>query len=115
MSWNQGGGPWGPSGGDDGRQGLRPRKPKSPGGEAPELEDFIRRSQERLQSFLPGDGWNARTIALLFVAADQVGVVTRFGAYQAPPRPPGLNFMLWPVDRVQILRVTAANLEEIGF
>jgi membrane protease subunit HflK len=49
------------------------------------------------------------------VQPDEVGIVTRFGAYQAPPRQPGLNFMFWPIEQVQTVRVTRVNQEEIGF
>jgi membrane protease subunit HflK len=49
------------------------------------------------------------------VEPDQVGIVTRFGAYQAPPRPSGLNFMLWPIEQVNLVRVTRVNQEEVGF
>jgi membrane protease subunit HflK len=127
------GGPWGspedPKEPNDFRKYRRPRHNDS---DDPGFEDFIRNLQARLKSYFGsgGNGWDPKTIALLAavgvfalfiyksaftIAPDQVGVVTRFGAYQAPPRPPGLNFILWPIDRVQILRVTAENLEEIGY
>lgn len=133
MSWNNPpGGPWGS--GDDPEDLNDHRKRQRRGGNAgngSELEDFVRRNQDRLKSFFRGNGgWNPKTIGLLFivglaalvlfqsaftVAPDQIGIVTRFGAYQPPPRPSGLNFMFWPVDQVQILRVTAENLEEVGY
>jgi len=49
------------------------------------------------------------------VQPDEVGIVTRFGAYQSPPRQPGLNLIWWPIDRVQTVKVTRVNQEEIGF
>lgn len=133
MSWNSPpGGPWGSDEepedlGDYRKRSRRPGAPQSDSG----FEDFIRSSQDRLRSIFGGDGgWNFKSISLLLVAGlaaliifqsaftvapDQIGIVTRFGAYQPPPRPSGLNFMLWPVDQVQILRVTAENLEELGY
>jgi membrane protease subunit HflK len=129
------GGPWGsgdePKDPDNYRK-YQQRGPRSNDNESG-FENFIRNIQARLKSFFHGnggDGWNPKTIGLLAfigigtlvifesaftIAPDQIGIVTRFGAYQAPPRPPGLNFMLWPIDQVQILRVTAENLEEIGY
>lgn len=128
MSSNNNGGPWG-AGNDDGSKD--PRKNAKRGSES-DLENFLRRQQDKMKNTLGTEngGWNPKTVGLLVlaglfalivynsaftVAPDQTGVVTRFGAYQAPPRPPGLNFMFWPVDRVQVLRVTAENLEEIGY
>ncbi|MES2907248.1 MAG: FtsH protease activity modulator HflK [Pseudomonadota bacterium] len=134
MSWNNPpGGPWGsgdePEDLNDYRK--KQRRPNAPQNGS-DFEDFIRNMQDRLRSIFGGGdgGWNGKTIGLLVligfgalvifqsaftVAPDQIGIVTRFGAYQAPPRPSGLNFMFWPLDRVQILRVTAENLEEIGY
>lgn len=129
MSWNNPpGGPWG-SGGDS-EPPKEPRKTQRPTGR-PELEDFIFRQQQKMKSVLQNDGgWNPKAIGFLvllglfaliayqsafIVAPDQIGIVTRFGAYQPPPRPSGLNFILWPIDRVDILQVTAENLEEIGY
>ncbi len=129
MSWNNTpGGPWG-SGGDNG--GSREQKNNRPTGGGPG-DDFIKRQQDKIKNIFHdgNNGWNIKAVGLLVllffiglvivksafsIAPDQIGIVTRFGAYQAPPRPPGLNFMLWPIDRVQILRVTAENLEEIGY
>jgi membrane protease subunit HflK len=127
---NQGGGPWGGGGGPGGPWG-RPPQGGGPGGTPPDLEELIRRSQDRLRRVLPGGGGlGVKGIAVLLVLAavaitlwnsvfaieeGQAGIVTRFGAYQAPPRQPGFNFMLWPIDQVQTIRVTRQNLEEIGF
>src|SRR5437763_1851605 len=125
------GGPWGPQ---DEPKGPADRKyqsraPRNDDGGDSGFDDFFRDWQQRLKNFF-GGGWDPKTVGLLAVigigalvlfestftiAPDQTGIVTRFGAYQAPPRPPGLNFMLWPIDTVQILRVTAENLEEIGY
>jgi membrane protease subunit HflK len=127
-----GGGPWGGGPGAGGPWGRPPQGGGGPGGTPPDLEELIRRSQDRLRSVLPGGGGplGARGIAALAAVAlgalvlwnstftiepDQVGIVTRFGAYQAPPRQPGLNFMFWPIDQAQMVRVTRVNQEEIGF
>lgn len=130
------GGPWG--GGGGGGRGPWGPPPQGGGGGGggggptpPDLEELIRRSQDRLKNVLPGGGGlGVKGIALaaaaLFgiywmynsaftVQPDEVGIVTRFGAYQAPPRQPGLNFMFWPIEQVQTVRVTRVNQEEVGF
>lgn len=129
MPWsNQSGGPQGPwnqrpqGGGNGGGNG-------GGGNQPPDLEDLIRKGQEHLRTILPGSGPNGFVVAIALlvgviwwasnsfftVQPDQVGVVTRFGAYQGPPRTSGLNFMFWPVDQVQLVRVTRVNQEELGF
>lgn len=143
MPWSNqsgGGGPWGGGGGGGGPRGPWGQPPQGGGGGGgggpggptpPDIEELIRRSQDRLRNVLPaGGGAQNKLVAALVVAGailyagwqstfvvepDQVGIVTRFGAYQAPPRPSGLNFMIWPIEQVQLVRVTRVNQEEIGF
>lgn len=122
-----GGGPWGQ--GPRGPWGQGPQGPNN-GPNPPDLDDVIRRAQAQLNRFLPSGNGGGRGIFLLLAAGllviwvfnsaftvqpDEVGIVTRFGAYQAPPRQPGLNFILWPVEQVQTVKVTRVNQEEIGF
>src|SRR4029079_1533907 len=90
MPWsNQGGGPWGSGGG----KGPWGGGPQSSGPTPPDLEDLLRRSQDKLRSVLPGGNMGGRGFALLAlgaivlwgvsgffrVEADEVGVVLRFG------------------------------------
>lgn len=127
QSGGNGGGPWGQ--GPRGPWGQGPQGPNN-GPTPPNLDDVIRRAQAQLKKFLPvGDNGGRGLIALIIaglgviwlfnsaftVQPDEVGIVTRFGAYQAPPRQSGLNFILWPVEQVQTVRVTRVNQEEIGF
>ena len=62
MPWNDksgGGGPWGGGGGNGGGGGpwgQGPRGPGGPQGNPPDLEDIIRRGQDRLKQALPGGG-----------------------------------------------------------
>ena len=93
MPWtNQGGGgPWGSGGGGKGPWGSGPQ---SPGGSTPpDLEEILRRGQDKLRRFLPGGNLGGRGFALLALAAialwgfsgffrvepDELGVVLRFG------------------------------------
>ena len=60
MPWNNqsggGGGPWGGGGNSGGPWGQGPRGPSGPQGSPPDLEDIIRRGQDRLKRVLPGGG-----------------------------------------------------------
>ena len=65
MPWkNQGGGPWG-----SGPKGPWGSGPQSPGPRPPDLEDLLRRGQDKLQTILPGGNFSGIGIALLLVAA----------------------------------------------
>ena len=58
MPWsNQGGGPWGSGGG--GSKGPWGGGPQSSGPTPPDLEELLRRSQDKLRSVLPGGGLGA--------------------------------------------------------
>ncbi|MGD9912928.1 MAG: FtsH protease activity modulator HflK [Rhizobiaceae bacterium] len=138
MPWNNqsgNGGPWGGgggggngNGGGGGPWGQGPRGPQNPQGPAPDLEDIIRRGQDRLKRALPGGGGtNPVVIGLigLFVVAfwlfqsiytvqpDEIGVELRFGKPKEEVSEPGLHFMLWPIETVEIAN-TAEKLVEIG-
>ena len=80
MPWNDksgGGGPWG-GGGNQGPWGQGPKGPSGPPGSPPDLEDIIRRGQDRLLRALPG-GSGASCFR-----ADRGGVVVLW-AFQAVP------------------------------
>jgi membrane protease subunit HflK len=124
MAWkNQGGGPWG-SGGPRGPWGSG-----SPsGGPTPNLEDLIRRGQDRLQSFLPGGNFGATGVIIAIAAAiviwalwgfftvrpDELGVVLRFGKHVRTV-PPGLNYHLpYPIETVLLPKALRVNTLNIG-
>jgi membrane protease subunit HflK len=110
-----GGGPWGPRPGGPGQQ--------------PDLEEILRRSQDRIRQAIPGGnmgGWGAGIIALIVlvivgffgftvrVNPDELGIVLRFGAYTRQ-LPPGLNFRLpYPIEEVELPKVTRINRTEVG-
>ena len=125
MPWsNQGGGPWG-SGGSKGPWGSGPQ---SSGPTPPDLEELLRRSQDKLKSVLPGGNLGGRGVALIALAAvvvwgfsgffrvepDELGVVLRFGQYTRDAKP-GLNYHLpYPVETVLTPKVTRVNRIDIG-
>jgi membrane protease subunit HflK len=125
MPWsNQGGGPWG-SGGSKGPWGSGPQ---SSGPTPPDLEELLRRSQDKLKGLLPGGNLGGRGVMLIALAAvvvwgfsgffrvepDELGVVLRFGQYTRDAKP-GLNYHLpYPVETVLTPKVTRVNRIDIG-
>ncbi|MDO1584456.1 FtsH protease activity modulator HflK [Rhizobium oryzicola] len=129
MPWSNqnGGGPWGGGGGNNqGPWGQGPNRPRGGGGGngggnggPPDLDDIIRRSQERLRNVVPG-GFNggAFAVVLLIVLAffavesiytvqpDERGVELRFGKPKEEISGPGLHFHFWPLETVEIVKVT---------
>jgi modulator of FtsH protease HflK len=124
MPWsNQGGGPWGSGG--KGPWGSGPQ----PSGTPPtDLEELLRRSQDRLRSVIPGGNLGGKGIGLIVLAAvliwgfsgffrvepDELGVVLRFGA-QVREVPPGLNYHLpYPIETVLTPKALRVNKIDIG-
>jgi membrane protease subunit HflK len=126
MIWkSQSGGPWGgnPWGGGPGT-GPRARGPRPQ-----DLEDLLRRAQDRIRRILPGGFGSGSGIALIAAAIlviwlasgfyvvqpDEVGIVLRFGAYNRTTQP-GLNYHLpSPIETVLEPKVTRVNRTEIGY
>jgi membrane protease subunit HflK len=136
MPWkNQsgGGGPWGGGngsggGGGGGPWGQGPRGPSGPQGTPPDLEDIIRRGQDRLKNALPGGGAPSGPMLIgigLVIAAlwvfqavytvqpDEMAVELRFGKPKDELSGPGLHFHLWPFETVEKAN-TAEKLVNIG-
>ncbi|HEX3438983.1 MAG TPA: FtsH protease activity modulator HflK [Pseudolabrys sp.] len=128
MPWtNQGGGgggPWG-SGGGKGPWGSGPQ---SGGPTPPDLEEMLRRGQDRLRRFLPGGNLGGRGFALVALAAvalwgfsgffrvepDELGVVLRFGK-EVREVQPGLNYHLpYPIETVLTPKALRVNKIDIG-
>jgi membrane protease subunit HflK len=126
MPWSNqnggGGGPWGGGGGNNqGPWGQGPNRPRGGGGSGgpPDLEDIIRRSQDRLRSVMPG-GFNGGAFAIVVIVMlaflafqsvytvqpDERGVELRFGRPKDEISMPGLHFHFWPFESVEIVKVT---------
>ena len=114
-----GGGPWGRGGGGGG--GQRP----------PDIEDFIKKGQDRVRSIIPGGGGGLGKTAYLGiflilllvwaatgmyrVQTNEQGVVLRFGQWVQTTQP-GLNWHLpWPIETVETPSVTTVQQIDIGF
>jgi membrane protease subunit HflK len=131
MPWNNqtgGGGPWKP--GPSGPWGRGPSGGNGGGGGAPpDLEELLRRSQDRLRQAMPGGFTGGRSILIFAVAA--VGLWLASGFYTVGPNEVGLNMVFnkyekkttsglnynWPapIGSVNKLQVTDRNSIEVGF
>ena len=131
-----GGGPWGGSGGGNGGGGGgggggNPWSGRGDrgGNPPPDLEELLRRSQERLRRMMPGGFGNLRSLWLVaavilgfwglsgfyIVQPDEQGVELLFGRYVKTTQP-GVNY--WPpapIGAVMKPKVTQTNQLTIGF
>jgi membrane protease subunit HflK len=134
MPWSNqggGGGGWQGGGGNRGPWGQGPRGGGGGGGQQPpNLEELLKRGQDRFRGMLPGGAdWGGRTIlvgiAILLglwlvsgfyrVEPDEQGVVLRFGKFTTTTQP-GLNYHLpYPIETVLTPRVTTVNRVDVGF
>jgi membrane protease subunit HflK len=124
MPWsNQGGGPWG-----SGPKGPWGSGPQSSGPTPPDFEEFLRRSQDRLRSVLPGGALGGRGLFIILLLAvalwglsgyfvvqpDEVGVVLRFGKYDRLVQP-GLNYHLpYPIESALTPQALRTNRLDVG-
>ena len=128
MPWNNASG-GSSSGGGSGPWG----RGSAPGGSGkpPNLEDMLRRGQDRLRGVLPGGsgGFGRGGLVLLglivvavwlasgiyFVGAFEQGIVLRFGKFVARTAP-GINYHLpWPIETAYTLDVTRQRQINIGY
>jgi membrane protease subunit HflK len=128
MPWNSnqgGGGGGGPWGGGRGPWG----QPPGGGQQPPNLEELLRKGQDRFRGILPSGNWGGRGVAIAIllviafwavsgvyrVGADEQGVVLRFGKYVATTGP-GLHITFPPpIGAVETPKVTRENQINIGF
>ena len=117
-----GGGPWG--------QGPRGGGGSGGGGQPPDLEEILKRGQDKMKQAMGGGSgvpgpllflagavavavvsWNA---FFFRVNPDELGVVMRFGEY-VRQEPPGLHFRYpYPIEEVVLPKVTQQRVTEIG-
>ena len=110
-----GGGPWGQGPGG--------------GGQPPDLEEMLKRGQDKVKQVMHGGGIPGPLLFLVAIIAcaviawqaftfrvnpDELGVVMRFGKF-VEQYPPGLHFRLpYPIDEVSLPKVTRQNIIEVG-
>jgi membrane protease subunit HflK len=129
MPWSNqsgGGGPWKPN--KPGPWGQGPSGGGSGGPTPPDLEELLRRSQDRLKRMAPGGfgGGAIAVVALLLalgwgatgvytVQPNEAGIETVFGRFSERTSS-GLNYNWpYPVGSVMKLRVTDRNTIDVGF
>lgn len=135
MPWqNNSGGPWGGGGGKDGGRGPWGQGGGGKGGgggggnQPPNLEDLIRKGQERMKQVMPGGPMGTRGVLLIALVAviawlatgiytiqpDEQGIVKTFGKYSRQTGP-GIGYALpWPIETVERPKVTRQNSVSIG-
>lgn len=132
MPWSNqsgGGGPWGNKPG--GPWGQGPQKPSGGGGggpQPPDIDEVLRRAQEKLRGVFPGGGGGAKGIVLLAIVGvvawalsgfyrvepDEEGIVLTFGKYTSTTQS-GLNYHFpYPFQTVLTPKVTTQNSIEVG-
>jgi modulator of FtsH protease HflK len=128
MPWqNQSGGPWGGGGGGQGPWGGRGGGGGNP---PPDLEEMLRRSQDKLKSIIPGGGSPGKFAPLILlvvvglwlvtgfyrVQPDEQGIELVFGKWNGKDTKQGLHWN-WPspIGTVYTPKVTRSNRVEIGY
>lgn len=124
-----GGGPWGQRGGGGGNGGGPWGGGPSGGGTPPDLEEIIRRGQDRLRNFMPGGNFSGGglllvglVLVLLWLATgiytvrpNEVGLNLVFGRYDGKTAQ-GLNYNWpYPIGSVVKPQVTNVITTEVGF
>ncbi|MBM6594543.1 FtsH protease activity modulator HflK [Microvirga pudoricolor] len=133
MPWSNqsggGGGPWGQRGGSGGGKSPWGSGPQN-NGTPPDLEDILRRGQDRLKGIIPGGSMGGgKGIALLALAVLAVWLLTGF--YTVRPNEVGINMVFgkytgtsgeglrynwpYPIGRVQKPNVTEQQRIEVGY
>ncbi len=127
--------PWSNQNGSDGNNqgpwGQGPRGPRRTGGGGtpPDLEEIIRKSQDQLKNALPGGGGGSPIFIVVIVLGllalwayqavytvqpDQRGVVLLFGKPKADISQPGLHFLWWPVEKVEMVSIVERQINVGG-
>ena len=135
MPWsNQTGGGNGPgNGGNQGPWGSGPRNSGGRGGggggggggEPPDIEELLRRGQDRLKQSIPGGGNSRLLYPLVILAAavlwlyqgfytvqpDELAIELLFGKPKEEVSTQGLHFHFWPVEAVEKVRVVENQID----
>ena len=112
---NGGGGPWGngPNRGNGGGGG---------GNQPPDLEEMLRKGQDRIKQVMPGGSGAPNMLMMLFIGIfaiglwllqafyqiqpNQLGVELLFGKPKSEISSAGLHFHFWPLETVEVAQVS---------
>ncbi|ETX16187.1 membrane protein [Roseivivax halodurans JCM 10272] len=148
---SNGGGPWGGGGSGGSGGGDGPRRPQGGGGggrrpddnnQIPEIDELVRKGQERLRVLMGGRGNNsggssggggggpfltrgtliigaivllgAWLLASFYTVRPEEQSVELFLGEYASTGEPGLNFAPWPLVTAEVVNVTSERTENIG-
>jgi membrane protease subunit HflK len=132
MPWSNQGGGGGGGGGWQGGGGGRGPWGQGPGGggpQPPNLEELLKRGQDRFKKSLPGGIGGGRGLIIIILIAlavwgftgfyrvqpDEQGIVLRFGKYVRTTGP-GFHYRApSPIENVLLPKVTRENQVDIGF
>ena len=108
---------------------VRGGRGRAAAGQPPDLEEMLKRGQDKVKQVMHGGGIPGPLLFLVAVVAcaviawqaftfrvnpDELGVVMRFGKF-VEKYPPGLHFRLpYPIDEVRLPKVTRQNIIEVG-
>ena len=105
MAWkNQGGGPWGP-----GPKGPWGGGPQSSGPNPPDLEDIIRRSQDKIRSIVPGGRFGG--IGVVLIAAGAIMLWFLSGSLMAQP----LQSSTYHLSSGDVIRISVFGEPDLSF
>ncbi|AWM86278.1 FtsH protease activity modulator HflK [Microvirga sp. 17 mud 1-3] len=131
MPWSNqsGGGPWGQRGGSGGGKSPWGSGGSSGNGAPPDLEDILRRGQDRLKDIIPGGPMGGKGLVALLLGAIVIWLLTGF--YTVRPNEVGINMLLgrftgtsgeglrynlpYPLGRVIKPNVTEQQRIEVGY
>mgnify|MGYP001266216613 CR=1 FL=1 len=131
MPWSNqsGGGPWGQRGGSGGGKSPWGSGGPSGNGAPPDLEEILRRGQDRLKDIIPGGSMGGKGLVALLLGAIVIWLLTGF--YTVRPNEVGINMLLgrftgtsgeglrynlpYPLGRVIKPNVTEQQRIEVGY
>lgn len=131
---------WQNNGGDDrGPWGQGPKKGGGGGGQPPDIDELIRKGQDKFKKAFGGGGGSSGSggsgeslggksysliilgvvafwlyLCVYIVDTDEQGIVLRFGKW-VKTADPGIHFLIAPFESKQLVKVTAINVIQIGF
>lgn len=128
---------WQNNGGDRGPWGQGPKKGGGGGGQPPDIDELIRKGQDKFKRAFGGGGGSGgsgeslgggKSFSMVFlglilfwlfnsfytVNAGEEAVILRFGKFVEKTQP-GIHFLLYPVENVVITNVQEERTIQVGF